>query len=147
LGGAAQISESGWYKLLNAPAKAMLVWMAGPAVSFALFFALALPLRFMTGHTYVTDGMAYLAQLNLILGIFNLMPVYPLDGGGILYCLMRFIFSKPVAIRITSVFGIVGSIIFIIAAVKFKAITLGIIGLIALMASITAPTHRLFAGK
>lgn len=144
-GGAAQISQSGWHKLLAKPFNAMLMWMAGPAVSLLLSFALLYPLKFMTPHTYIADGMLWLGRLNFMLAIFNLMPVYPLDGGGILYCIMRFVFSKPVAIKITSVVGIVGSIIFIIIAFKFKAMMLGFIGIMALLSSLKVPKNKLFA--
>lgn len=143
LGGTAQMSEAGCYKLIAQPAKALLVWAAGPAVSMGLYFALKALAGFLPG-IYLSDGAMYLARLNMALAIFNLMPVYPLDGGGILYCLMRFVFSKSVAIRITSVVGIIGSIVFIVAAIYFKAIMLGMIGIMALVTSYQAPKNRLF---
>lgn len=142
-GGAAQISEAGWYKLIAKPFNAMLVWMAGPAVSVGLYFLLKGVARILPGG-YLSTGAMYLANTNLVLAIFNLMPVFPLDGGGILYCVLRFIFSKRIAIRITSVAGIIGSIIFILAAFKFRAIMLGIIGVMALISSYNAPKHRFF---
>lgn len=144
LGGAAQISEAGWYKLIAQPAKALLVWAAGPAVSVGLYFLLK-ALAGVMPSAYLSTGTMYLAYTNLALAIFNLMPVYPLDGGGILYCLMRFIFSKTTAIKITSVVGVIGSIAFILAAIYFKAIMLGIIGVLALVASYRAPKSILFA--
>lgn len=145
LGGAAQINSEDCYSLISKPFKAMLVWMAGPAVSLGLWFSLSYLANFMTPGTYLADGIASLAQINLVLAIFNLMPVYPLDGGVILYCLMRFVFSKSIAIRITSVVGIIGSIAFIIAAFKYRAVILGIIGVMALLSSFAAPKNKLFA--
>lgn len=49
---------------------------AGPAVNLllALFFS-----KWVWGHTF--------AGLNLVLGLFNLLPISKLDGGRILYCL------------------------------------------------------------
>ncbi|MGO9417215.1 MAG: site-2 protease family protein [Syntrophobacteraceae bacterium] len=57
--------------------------IAGPVVSFALaaFFSLTQP--FFAGITPLLALFQYLAYINIALGLFNLIPGFPLDGGGV----------------------------------------------------------------
>ena len=41
-----------------------------------------------------------LALCGLVQGLYNLLPIYPLDGGRILFCLIRFRHSEGVALKI-----------------------------------------------
>ncbi len=62
------------------PAK---VALAGPMSNFVLAFGFGLFLRFLPVSleaTMVPDLFAVIVFINLILGIFNLMPIPPLDG-------------------------------------------------------------------
>lgn len=72
------------------PSAEFLITIAGPAVNFAIS-ALLLPFvwRYALGIEEVADfsGIELLILvfwLNLYMGIFNLLPVYPMDGGRIL---------------------------------------------------------------
>jgi Zn-dependent protease len=60
-----------------------LVAIAGPLMNFSLAFLAALGLRdvFLPGG--VREALADFIQYNLLLGIFNLVPIPPLDGGRI----------------------------------------------------------------
>jgi Zn-dependent protease/CBS domain-containing protein len=61
-------------------------WIAitGPLISF-LIAGICWVLTFITtGFTPLFAIIKYLAYINVILGIFNLIPGYPLDGGGVL---------------------------------------------------------------
>ncbi len=78
-GGISQISEE--------PVSALSefwITFAGPVVSFVLagVFALLTPLT--AGYAPLYAIVKYLAYINLILGAFNLIPGFPLDGGGVL---------------------------------------------------------------
>lgn len=56
----------------------------GPLTSFALaLIALALALA-TTANAVVSDLLSWLAFVNLALGLFNLVPAFPLDGGRLL---------------------------------------------------------------
>ncbi len=72
------------------PSAEFFITIAGPAVNFVIA-AVLLPFtwRFVLGLEDMPDfsGAELLAQLflaNLIMGTFNLLPVYPMDGGRIL---------------------------------------------------------------
>ena len=65
------------------PASAFWITIAGPAVSFALaalFGLLALAFVAVSPLLALTK---YLAYINVALGLFNLIPGLPLDGGGV----------------------------------------------------------------
>ncbi len=85
-GGLAQVSsepESGRHEFLIA--------LAGPAVSLALGFGFGLfwGITLLTGRVGPVSAVAwYLAAANVLLGIFNLIPGFPLDGGRILRAIL-----------------------------------------------------------
>ena len=54
-----------------------LVALAGPAMNFSLAFIAALALY----SGYATDFLSYFILVNLVLGLFNLIPLPPMDGG------------------------------------------------------------------
>jgi Zn-dependent protease/predicted transcriptional regulator len=85
-GGLAQVSsepESGRHEFLIA--------LAGPATSMALGFGFGLlwGLMLVAGGPGPVAAVAwYLAAANILLGIFNLIPGFPLDGGRILRAIL-----------------------------------------------------------
>lgn len=63
-----------------------LVALAGPVSNFVLAFAFALPLKYLGQYLpgVVVAQMWWFFDLSIVWGIFNLIPVPPLDGGKIL---------------------------------------------------------------
>lgn len=75
------------YNNLKNPKRDMvLVSMAGPASNFLLAFGCALPLRLgLIGVSSVGGGfLLQVVILNIVLGVFNLIPIPPLDGSKVL---------------------------------------------------------------
>ncbi|HMV29182.1 MAG TPA: site-2 protease family protein, partial [Anaerolineales bacterium] len=102
------------------PAHNFFVYAAGPLMNMLLAFlcVAAYILTAMLFLPFSKDPQTYiwiqtfqnlffsLAIVNLILALFNLIPVYPLDGGNIFHAAMEWLFGKTNADRITLVVGI-----------------------------------------
>ncbi len=71
--------------------------------------------------------------INFVLLIFNLMPIYPLDGGQILRSLLWFIFGRANSLLAASVIGIIGVAGLILIAIFLQSVWLGIMAVFILM--------------
>lgn len=101
----------------STPAVEFKMAAAGPAMSFFLaivFFALTQTFYSLGLPAYILSILNYLFILNLAVGIFNLIPGFPLDGGRLLRAALWY-FSKNLkrATRIASFFGKVFAFILI----------------------------------
>ncbi len=76
------------------PRRELLITLAGPAVNFAIVLALwpwvTTPPGWLDGEIPVTlGGFGWeLWFMNIVMGCFNLLPVFPMDGGRILRSLL-----------------------------------------------------------
>ncbi|MBN1298828.1 MAG: site-2 protease family protein [Actinobacteria bacterium] len=66
------------------PAAEFFMAIVGPLASFALALVFGIIWFFSRTVSFISEPAAYLAQINVILGVFNLLPGYPLDGGRVL---------------------------------------------------------------
>src|SRR5438067_2764005 len=88
---------------------------AGPLVNVALIPILS-ALFFQTVHKGSRDlaELLYMIRLwNRGLFIFNILPIYPLDGGQILRSLLWFVLGRARSLMVATVFGLLGIVGFI----------------------------------
>ncbi|MGF1497882.1 MAG: site-2 protease family protein [Elainellaceae cyanobacterium] len=107
-GGLASLGEES-----KTPADAFWVAIAGPLVSFTLFGVFTAIGIFTDLPAPLAAIVSLVAYINLVLGIFNLIPGLPLDGGNILKSIVWKITGKPYrgiafASRVGQVFGWLG---------------------------------------
>jgi len=97
----------------TAPVEAWIAFV-GPLMSIilgVLFFAAS---TLIGPHTPLGVSTGYLAFANVVLGIFNLLPAYPLDGGRVLHALVwRWTQSRLRATQIAAAVGRIMAIFFI----------------------------------
>jgi Zn-dependent protease len=80
-----------------------------PVLSLLSFFAAQAGLADSAPDTHQLIGTIW--SINLALLIFNMLPVYPLDGGQILQALLWFPLGEIRSLQIASVIGLIGAVI------------------------------------
>lgn len=99
--------------------------IAGPVVSILLGIVLILLSNFIEAPVLYIEGIDYpllitVGVLNIILGVFNLFPAFPMDGGRILRALLA---SKMNYLKATRIASLVGEFL------SFILLLLGILSL------------------
>jgi len=79
LGGVAEIRREP-----DTPGEEFRIALAGPMVSLALALAFNSLAQVTGGLPYLAAAFSYLGRVNLLLGVFNMLPGFPMDGGRIL---------------------------------------------------------------
>lgn len=97
------------------PAQEIIISVAGPAVSLVLAaaaFSTLNILALLRLPSLVYDGLGVLFWVNLMLGLFNLIPALPMDGGrilrGILATKYDFLTATRKAARVGKILAIAG---------------------------------------
>lgn len=102
------------------PVREFLITLAGPAVNFliaaVLWVAVGVPPGWpFADYTADAHGFAQLLlHWNLLMGVFNLVPVFPMDGGRILRALLA---TRMQYLRATFWAASVGKVLAVLAAV------------------------------
>lgn len=122
------------------PRPGAVLWsiVAGPLVNVGLGAVLWVSFRLLAAAGLLDgisdDASTFLGsifRINLLILIFNLLPVYPLDGGQILRCLLWFFIGPARSLWIAAVLGLVGVAGGIVWAVTGQRIWLGIMAVFA----------------
>jgi stage IV sporulation protein FB len=113
LGGAAHIQNIKKLSKLQSSA----VSMAGPIFNL-LSFALLGFLIYIPGLSDLSINLiAQIAILNLYVGLFNMAPFYPLDGGKVYQHILSTFMSDDSAKELTHVAGTIGALLFVVVSI------------------------------
>jgi Zn-dependent protease len=133
LGGVAYVSPP--------PRPGAMLWSiaAGPLVNvvllpvFSILLMVAKPLGWGEAVPNAVGLLRTIWAVNLGLLIFNLLPIYPLDGGQILRSLLWFAVGRARSLMVTSLIGFVGVAGLIGFAVLLQSVWIGIISVFILL--------------
>lgn len=98
---------------------------AGPLVNLVLIpitlvaFTLVNTEEMLDTYPDIRHFLFSLFAMNVGLFIFNMLPIYPLDGGQILQSLLWFVIGRAKSLKIASVIGLIASIAFFLLAMAF----------------------------
>lgn len=112
---------------------------AGPLVNVVLLALLSLAgmlSRSMGWSQAMPNAHALLRAawfINLGLLMFNILPIYPLDGGQILRSLLWFLLGRARSLMAAAILGLVGAAGFVVLAVWMQSPWLGILSVFILM--------------
>ncbi len=100
-GGVAQMEKEP-----HQPGIELKIAIVGPATSLALAFFTWLIYRPLPPDLAITNVLWFLARINFVIGVINLIPAFPLDGGRVLRAaLWHFMKSMLKATRLAVAFG------------------------------------------
>lgn len=114
----------------------ILISLSGPFVNILLFAVF-----YFNYKCYQNTTTLYIALLNLIMGVFNLLPVKGLDGGTILYCVLCRFTNVNRAELILNLISFLGGLTVLLAAIVLTLrnkinISLYIIGIYLLVTTL-----------
>ena len=112
------------------PRQEAIIAVAGPAVNGALFLAFG-------GLWMVFGGwwLGIMAVINLMMGIFNLVPAFPMDGGRIFRAALTPSLGWERASRVAIGVGRGFAVLFLVAALWFGQLSLALVGAFLLFAT------------
>lgn len=113
--------------------------VAGPLVNVAL-----IPVLYLLGALDRSLGWAQampnihlflrsVFYINVGLLVFNLLPVYPLDGGQILRSLLWFVIGRARSLMATTILGFAGAAGFIVLALRMQSLWFAVLSVFLLM--------------
>jgi len=104
----------------------LLISAAGVLFNFATFLILYVIMPFVPSEWY--SILEPLAILSLLLAVLNVLPIYPLDGGAIVFALFEIVTGQKPSPAFTKACGWIGAIIVILLFWVFPESLDGILG-------------------
>lgn len=118
-GGTASIDELRGLR----PSQEAAIAIAGPALN-AVFAILALAIGALLGHLVILGPLVLgttlpkiFGAINLIIGFFNMLPIFPLDGGRVIYALLQTRFSETKSKNLVTTISLVFSSALLLLAI------------------------------
>ncbi|MGN6377270.1 MAG: site-2 protease family protein [Sphingomonas sp.] len=152
IGGLARIQSR-----FESPRQELVIASAGPAVSLLLAGLLTVvagpPPAALTldANTGWREMAGVLAAANLALAVFNLLPVFPLDGGRIARALLSWWFGRRAGTHVAVWTGRIAGVLFAFYGLTHSQIMLAVIGIFVVFAasaeSVAADLEDVLAGK
>src|SRR5881394_106976 len=123
------------------PRPGAMLWSiaAGPLVNVVLFFVLTLTGMLGRSHGWfaavpnIHTLVRAIWYINLGLLTFNLLPIYPLDGGQILRSLLWFVLGRARSLMVAVIIGFAGVAVLILAALWLLSIWFGVLSVFILL--------------
>src|ERR1700687_725115 len=112
---------------------------AGPLVNVALLpvlFGLARMSRLLGWAATMPDVNTFLRAvfvIDAVLLVFNILPIYPLDGGQILRSLLWFVIGRARSLMVAAIIGLIGVTVFIGLALWRGSVGYGALAFFMLM--------------
>jgi Zn-dependent protease len=117
---------------------------AGPLVNVALFPVLTIIMlitAWLESFSNVAALFSTLWYINIVILVFNLLPIYPLDGGQILRSLLWFKFGRARSLMISAIIGFIGMGCMLLLAFWAQSVWFGILAVFILLNCWKALTH------
>jgi Zn-dependent protease len=101
------------------PREEIIIALAGPAVNYVIIGVLLIFVRFPQGlnWTYIELSAAgfgrYLVLVNIMMGVFNLLPAFPMDGGRVFRALLAirlpYLRATQIAVGVGKIVALAGA--------------------------------------
>jgi len=118
------------------PWQEIVISFAGPIVSFAISMVSFLILRTSTPAALGPLLSAFLPQLafaNLVWGVFNLFPIYPLDGGQVVQQIARKVLAPINALKTSAISSLIFAAVLVALSIRTRQFFLIILGALFLL--------------
>ncbi len=126
---------------------------AGPLVNVVLapffftFLAFAGTFGWRQSQPNLYSLLAAILTIDLVLLVFNILPIYPLDGGQILRSLLWFVIGRARSLTIATLIGLVGIAGLFLFAIRSGSVWIGIMGVFLVMNCWAGLKHSLHLSK
>ena len=99
----------------------MIIYASGP---FTFFISNFLIIYLYNNQILSEISFQYAKNANLVINLFNLLPIYPLDGFRILNSILQFFFKYKISLKSSALISIIAFILLIVYTIKTPQIVI-----------------------